>query len=90
MGVVVCWRIRRNADWSSAGVGSSIQNGRYCSSEAPSRAGLDWRQPVVHIVQDVHAVAELLANVRHHLRREVQVGRGFPHILLRDVVAGGS
>jgi hypothetical protein len=23
MGVVVCWRIRRNADWSSAGVGFS-------------------------------------------------------------------
>ncbi|KAG1244646.1 hypothetical protein G6F65_021686 [Rhizopus arrhizus] len=25
-GVVVCWRIRRNASWFSAGVASSIQN----------------------------------------------------------------
>ena len=37
IGVVVCCRMSRNADWSSAGVGSSIQNIRYGSSEAPSR-----------------------------------------------------
>ena len=51
-------------------------------------AGLDRRQAVVHVVQDVHAVAELFADVGHHLRREVQVGRGLPGVLLRDVAAG--
>ena len=38
IGVVVCWRISRNASWFSAGVGSSIQNRRYGSSALPSRA----------------------------------------------------
>ena len=76
-----------NADWSSAGVGSSIQNIRYGSSAAP-RPGLDRGQPVVDIVQQVDGVAELAAEVGHHLRGEVEVHAGFPGVLLRDVAAG--
>src|SRR6218665_2947793 len=37
-GVVVCWRIRRNACWFSAGVASSIQNSWQGSSALPRRA----------------------------------------------------
>ena len=37
-GVVVCWRIKRNASWFSAGVASSIQNRRYGSRSLPKRA----------------------------------------------------
>ena len=35
-GVVVCWRISRNASWFSAGVASSSQNSRYGSRLLPS------------------------------------------------------
>ena len=38
IGVVVCWRMSRNASWFSAGVGSSIQNSRQSSTSLPNRA----------------------------------------------------
>jgi hypothetical protein len=38
IGVTVCSRMTRKPSWFSAGVGSSIQNSRYGSSDWPSRA----------------------------------------------------
>ena len=61
IGVVVCWRISRKPSWSSAGIGSSIQNRWYGSRRLPSRAASIGRQPVVHVVQQVDVVAELVA-----------------------------
>ena len=43
---------------------------------------------MVDIVQQVDDIAELAAEVGHHLRREVEVRAGFPGVLLRDVTAG--
>ena len=72
------------ASWCSAGVGSSIQNSRYGSSAAPEPAGLDRRQPVVDVVQQVEAEAERVADLLHHPRREVEIRLGRPLLLGRQ------
>ncbi len=81
-GVVVCWRIRRKASWFSAGVGVFHPEQAIGLEVLAQARGLDRRQAVVHVVQQVGVGAHRRA---HRVEQPGRMGQ----VLVRGPVVLG-